>query len=52
MKKEFPVINVLINLSEEDKERFAQRQLQIELADKRGHAHMGMNAKQTKGLDV
>jgi len=38
--------------SEEDKERFAQRQLQIELADKRGHAHMGMNAKQTKGLDV
>lgn len=38
--------------SEKDKERFAQRQLQIELADKRGHAHMGMNAKQTKGLDV
>ena len=38
--------------SEKDKERFAQRQLQIELADKRGHAHMGMNAKQTKGSDV
>ena len=32
--------------SEKDKERFAQRQLQIELAEKRGHLHMGAKAKQ------
>ena len=34
--------------SESDKERFAQRQKQIELADQRGHKHMGVTAKQTK----
>ena len=34
--------------SEEDKSRFAQRQKQIELAEERGHQHMGMKAKQTK----
>ena len=34
--------------SEKDKERFAQRQLQIELAEERGHVHMGSNAKQNK----
>ena len=34
--------------SEKDKERFAQRQLQIELAEERGHVHMGANAKQNK----
>ena len=32
--------------SAKDKERYAQRQLQIELAEKRGHVHMGANAKQ------
>ena len=32
--------------SAKDKERYAQRQLQIELAEKRGHVHMGSNAKQ------
>jgi len=31
-----------------DKERFAQRQLQIELAEKKGYTHMGANAKQSK----
>jgi UPF0176 protein len=34
--------------SKKDKERFAQRQLQIELAEERGHLHMGANAKQNK----
>ena len=34
--------------SKKDKERFSQRQLQIELAEKRGHFHMGANAKQEK----
>ena len=34
--------------SEEDKARFAQRQKQIELAEERGHQHMGMKAKQTR----
>lgn len=34
--------------SEEDKSRFAQRQKQIELAQERGHQHMGMKAKQTR----
>ena len=34
--------------SKEDKSRFAQRQKQIELAEERGHQHMGMKAKQTK----
>ena len=34
--------------SEEDKSRFAQRQKQIELAEQRGHQHMGMKAKQTR----
>ena len=34
--------------SEEDKSRFAQRQKQIELAEQRGHKHMGMKAKQTR----
>ena len=34
--------------SEEDKSRFAQRQKQIELAEERGHQHMGMKAKQTR----
>ena len=32
--------------SPKDKERYAQRQLQIELAEQRGHVHMGANAKQ------
>ena len=31
-----------------DKERFAQRQLQIDLAEERGEIHMGINAKQSK----
>ena len=31
-----------------DKERFAQRQLQIELAEKKGYSHMGTNAKQSR----
>ena len=31
-----------------DKERFSQRQLQIDLAEERGHVHMGANAKQDK----
>lgn len=34
--------------SQKDKERFAQRQLQIDLAEERGHMHMGANAKQHK----
>lgn len=34
--------------SEEDKSRFAQRQKQIELAEERGHQHMGMKAKQNR----
>ena len=34
--------------SNSDKERFAQRQKQIELAEQRGHKHMGVSAKQTK----
>ncbi|HJM14954.1 MAG TPA: rhodanese-related sulfurtransferase [SAR86 cluster bacterium] len=34
--------------SEFDKERFAQRQKQIELAEARGHKHMGAMAKQKK----
>ena len=34
--------------SVEDKARFAQRQKQIELAEERGHQHMGMKAKQTR----
>ena len=34
--------------SESDKERFAQRQKQIELAEARGHEHMGASAKQKK----
>ena len=34
--------------SKEDKSRFAQRQKQIELAEERGHQHMGMKAKQTR----
>ena len=34
--------------SKKDKERFSQRQLQIELAEERGHVHMGANAKQDK----
>ena len=34
--------------SEEDKSRFAQRQKQTELAEERGHQHMGMKAKQTR----
>ena len=34
--------------SEEDKSRFAQRQKQIELAEERGHQHIGMKAKQTR----
>ena len=34
--------------SQKDKERFAQRQLQIDLAEERGHLHMGTNAKQHK----
>ncbi len=34
--------------SDMDKERFAQRQLQIELAEKKGYTHMGANAKQSK----
>jgi UPF0176 protein len=34
--------------SDSDKERFAQRQKQIELAEQRGHKHMGVTAKQTK----
>ena len=34
--------------SKKDKERFAQRQLQIELAEERGHVHMGANTKQNK----
>ncbi|HIE49160.1 MAG TPA: rhodanese-related sulfurtransferase [Gammaproteobacteria bacterium] len=34
--------------SDSDKERFAQRQKQIELAEQRGHQHMGVSAKQTK----
>ena len=34
--------------SDSDKERFAQRQKQIELAEARGHEHMGTNAKQKK----
>ena len=32
--------------SPKDKERYAQRQLQIELAEQRGQVHMGANAKQ------
>ena len=34
--------------SDSDKERFAQRQKQIELAEARGHEHMGARAKQEK----
>ena len=34
--------------SKKDKERFSQRQLQIELAEERGQVHMGANAKQDK----
>ena len=34
--------------SKKDKERFSQRQLQIDLAEERGHVHMGANAKQDK----
>ena len=34
--------------SQKDKERFAQRQLQIDLAEERGHVHMGTDAKQNK----
>ncbi|MDG2020270.1 MAG: rhodanese-related sulfurtransferase [SAR86 cluster bacterium] len=34
--------------SEEDKSRFAQRQKQIDLAEQRGHQHMGMKEKQTR----
>ena len=34
--------------SDSDKERFAQRQKQIELAEARGHEHMGASAKQKK----
>ena len=34
--------------SKKDKERFSQRQLQIDLAEERGHVHMGANAKQNK----
>ena len=34
--------------SKKDKERFSQRQLQIDLAEKRGHVHMGANEKQKK----
>ena len=34
--------------SKKDKERFAQRQLQIDLAEERGEIHMGLNAKQSK----
>ena len=34
--------------SDSDKERFAQRQKQIELAELRGHEHMGTTAKQKK----
>jgi len=34
--------------SDSDKERFAQRQKQIELAELRGHEHMGARAKQKK----
>ena len=34
--------------SDSDKERFAQRQKQIELAEARGHEHMGARAKQKK----
>ena len=34
--------------SKKDKERFSQRQLQIDLAEKRGHVHMGADAKQKK----
>jgi hypothetical protein len=37
-----------LSSSNEDKERFAQRQKQIDLAKERGHEHMGMNAKQNK----
>ena len=32
--------------SKKDKERFAQRQLQIDLAEERGHVHMGAKSKQ------
>ncbi|MBL6900083.1 MAG: rhodanese-related sulfurtransferase [SAR86 cluster bacterium] len=35
-----------LSSSDEDKERFAQRQKQIDLAEARGHEHMGKNAKQ------
>ena len=38
--------------SSKDKERFAQRQLQIELAEERGEVHMGMNAKQKRFRNV
>ena len=34
--------------SKKDKERFSQRQLQIDLAEERGHVHMGTNSKQNK----
>ena len=34
--------------SDSDKERYAQRQKQIELAELRGHEHMGATAKQKK----
>ena len=34
--------------SKKDKERFSQRQLQIDLAEERGHVHMGANTKQNK----
>tara|TARA_B100000945_G_scaffold305283_1_gene291616 strand:- start:293 stop:1213 length:921 start_codon:yes stop_codon:yes gene_type:complete len=34
--------------SDSDKERFAQRQKQIELAEARGHEHMGASTKQEK----
>ena len=34
--------------SDSDKERFAQRQKQIELAEARGHEHIGASAKQKK----
>ena len=39
--------NCFKSSSLKDKERFAQRQLQIDLAEERGHLHMGANAKQT-----
>ena len=39
--------NCFNSSSLKDKERFAQRQLQIDLAEERGHLHMGANAKQT-----